>query len=218
MGGFPYRIVPTKREKPCLIVGYDCDRGLTQSWVYDVVKQHTDQVASDGAQPNHVFSTTIEDLTQDIEFAGTYIFTSQTDNDNSNGLPSALKEPDSHIEKVVIDYDTILHGAIALPTSHYTIKNLFNDILLPIGCVGSIDGVNNKFYEIFDGVNQFIVVNVHVQSFRYNEKIVQIGSLLIDLQSDLPLYFLLTCLYEKENFKIRPPAGYTAIGVESNKQ
>ncbi|KAA6401507.1 MAG: hypothetical protein EZS28_002968 [Streblomastix strix] len=376
MGGFPYRLVPTKREKPSIIVGHDCDRGYhlqcfiddqgpyistwsddaipqnvhialsgtyyidyelykrattdvnndgqndimddwhqnsqvaerqTESWVYDVVKQQTDQIASGGAQPasktisnylnnntklrspyqqftddraayfvkegpqctfnfrtrkitpagninvifgtidkqlktpldtwfpvhstisgqfvsfelnqeNKVIFNSNSGLSVDIDFAGTYIIAPQTDNDNSNGLPSAPEEPDSHIDKVIIDQDTILRGGIPPPISQYTIKNRFDDILLTVSYIDTIDRVNNQFYEIFDGVNKYVVFNVHLSIYSFNEKFIQIGSLPTDLLSDFPVYFPLTCLYEKEKYQTRPPAGYTAIGTETNKQ
>ncbi|KAA6391087.1 MAG: hypothetical protein EZS28_013383, partial [Streblomastix strix] len=102
----------------------------------------------------------------DCEFQGTYIlnkYMNPTSNEEPNALPTDPKEPDSHIDEVIIKPDEKLASS-SLPI--YTITNIFNQIQLfaPFDLGGH---AYNTYYIDDDGTCKVCVFNLYFETKGY---------------------------------------------------
>ncbi|KAA6356232.1 MAG: hypothetical protein EZS28_048241, partial [Streblomastix strix] len=101
----------------------------------------------------------------DCEFQGTYIldnYKNPTLNEEPNASPLDPKEPDSHIDKVIIKHDGKL---VSSPIPIYTITNVFNQIQL----IASFDQGGhdyNTFYIVDYGTCKICVLNLYFETKR----------------------------------------------------
>ncbi|KAA6402024.1 MAG: hypothetical protein EZS28_002454 [Streblomastix strix] len=99
----------------------------------------------------------------DCEFQGTYTlenYKNPTSNEELNALTLDSKEPDSHIDEVIIKHD----GKLATSSLQiYTITNVFNQIQLitPFDQGGH---ANNSFYIVDDGTCKVCVFNLYFET------------------------------------------------------
>ncbi|KAA6360738.1 MAG: hypothetical protein EZS28_043736 [Streblomastix strix] len=110
----------------------------------------------------------------DCEFQGTYIldnYKNPTSNEEPNASPSDPKEPDSHIDEVIIKHDKQLASS-SQPI--YTITNVFNQIQL----IASFDYGGhdyNTFYIVDDGTCKICVLNLYFETKRQATSVQEIG-------------------------------------------
>ncbi|KAA6384203.1 MAG: hypothetical protein EZS28_020270 [Streblomastix strix] len=110
----------------------------------------------------------------DCEFQGTYIldnYKNPTSNEESNALPLDPKEPDSHIDEIIIKHDGKL-AASSLPT--YTITSVFNQIQL-IAPFDQGGHAYNTFYIVDDGTCKVCVFNLYFETKEQATSTQEIG-------------------------------------------
>ncbi|KAA6372643.1 MAG: hypothetical protein EZS28_031829 [Streblomastix strix] len=98
----------------------------------------------------------------DCEFQGTYIFDNYknpTLNEEPNASPLDPKEPDSHIDEVIIKHDGKL---VSSPIPIYTITNVFNQIQL-IAPFNQGEHAYNTYYIVDDGTCKVCVFNLYFE-------------------------------------------------------
>ncbi|KAA6379720.1 MAG: hypothetical protein EZS28_024753 [Streblomastix strix] len=112
----------------------------------------------------------------DCEFQRTYIldnYKNLTSNEEPNALPTDPKEPDSHIDEVIIKHD----GKLASSSSQiYTITNVFNQIQL-IAPFNQHGHVYNTYYIVDDGTCKVCVFNQYFETQRQATSTQEIGLL-----------------------------------------
>ncbi|KAA6372517.1 MAG: hypothetical protein EZS28_031956, partial [Streblomastix strix] len=117
--------------------------------------------------------------TKECEFQGTYIldnYKNPTSNEEVNEVPNASplnpKEPDSHIDEVIIKHD----GKLAQSQQIFTITNVFNQIQLyaPFNQGGH---ALNTYYIVDDGTCKVCVFNLYFESKGMETKEQEIGLL-----------------------------------------
>ncbi|KAA6392981.1 MAG: hypothetical protein EZS28_011492 [Streblomastix strix] len=99
----------------------------------------------------------------DCEFQGTYIldnYKNPTSNEEPNASPSDPKEPDSHIDEVIIKHDKQLASSYQ---PLYTITNVFNQIQL-IASFNLNSHAYNSFYIVDDGTCRVCIFNLYFES------------------------------------------------------
>ncbi|KAA6404468.1 MAG: hypothetical protein EZS28_000019 [Streblomastix strix] len=99
----------------------------------------------------------------DCEFQGTYIldnYKNPTSNEEPNVYPLDTKEPDSHINEVVIKHDK-LQTSSSQPI--YTLTNVFNQIQL-IAPFDQGGHAYNTFYIVDDGTCKVCVFNLYFET------------------------------------------------------
>ncbi|KAA6367685.1 MAG: hypothetical protein EZS28_036789, partial [Streblomastix strix] len=99
----------------------------------------------------------------DCEFQGTYIldnYKNPTSNEEPNASPLDPKEPDSHIDEVIIKHDKQLTSS-SQPI--YTITNVFNQIQL-IAPFDQGGHAYNTFYIVDDGTCKICVFNLYFET------------------------------------------------------
>ncbi|KAA6351895.1 MAG: hypothetical protein EZS28_051826, partial [Streblomastix strix] len=111
----------------------------------------------------------------DCEFQGTYIldnYKNPTSNEEPNASPTDPKEPDSHIDEVIIKHDGILSQSLPI----FTITNVFNKIQLyaPFNQGGH---ALNTYYIVDDGTCKVCVFNLYFESKGMEIKEQEIGLL-----------------------------------------
>ncbi|KAA6316978.1 MAG: hypothetical protein EZS28_055172, partial [Streblomastix strix] len=97
------------------------------------------------------------------EFQGTYIldnYKNPTLNEEPNASPLDPKEPDSHIDEVIIKQDGNL---VASPIPIYTITNVFNQIQL-IAPFDQGGRAYNTYYIVDDGTCKVCVFNLYFET------------------------------------------------------
>ncbi|KAA6365147.1 MAG: hypothetical protein EZS28_039327 [Streblomastix strix] len=114
----------------------------------------------------------------DCEFHGTYILdnyknptSNEEQNEDPNVSPSDLKEPDSHIDEVIIKHDKLLASS-SQPTS--VIANVFNQIQ-PIAPLDQGGHNNNTFYIVHDETCRVCVFNLYFETKGQTTSIQEIG-------------------------------------------
>ncbi|KAA6381743.1 MAG: hypothetical protein EZS28_022731 [Streblomastix strix] len=112
----------------------------------------------------------------DCEFQGTYIldnYKNTTSNEEPNASPLDPKEPDSHIDEVIIKH----YGKLAsLPIPIYTITNVFNQIKL-ISPFDQGGRAYNTFYIVDDGTCKVCVFNLYFETKGQATSTQEIGSI-----------------------------------------
>ncbi|KAA6363582.1 MAG: hypothetical protein EZS28_040891, partial [Streblomastix strix] len=115
----------------------------------------------------------------DCEFQGTYIldnYKNPTSNEEANEEPNASplnpKEPDSHIDEVIIKHD----GKLAQSQQIFTITNVFNQIQL-IAPFNQGGHALNTFYIVDDGTCKVCVFNLYFETKGRETKEQEIGLL-----------------------------------------
>ncbi|KAA6353034.1 MAG: hypothetical protein EZS28_051439 [Streblomastix strix] len=99
----------------------------------------------------------------DCEFQGTYIldnYKNPTSNEEPNASPLDPKEPDSHIDEVIIKHDKLLTSP-SQPI--YTITNEFNKIQL-IAPFDQGGHAYNTYYIVDDGTCKVCVFNLYFET------------------------------------------------------
>ncbi|KAA6378486.1 MAG: hypothetical protein EZS28_025988 [Streblomastix strix] len=99
----------------------------------------------------------------DCEFQGTYKldnYKNPTSNEEPNASPLDPKEPDSHIDEVIIKHDGKLASS---PIPIYTITNVFNQIRL-IAPFDQGGRAYNTFYIVDDGTCKVCVFNLYFET------------------------------------------------------
>ncbi|KAA6327125.1 MAG: hypothetical protein EZS28_053854, partial [Streblomastix strix] len=99
----------------------------------------------------------------DCEFQGTYIldnYKNPTLYEEPNASPLDPKEPDSHIDEVIIKHDGKL---VSSPIPIYTITNVFNQIQL-IAPFDQGGRAYNTYYIVDDGTCKVCVFNLYFET------------------------------------------------------
>ncbi|KAA6377661.1 MAG: hypothetical protein EZS28_026809 [Streblomastix strix] len=110
------------------------------------------------------------------EFQGTYMhdnYKNPTSNVEPNALPTDPKEPDSHIDEVIIKHDGKLASS-SLPI--YTITNVFNQIQL-IAPFNQGGHAYNMYYIVDDETCNVCVFNLYFDTKEIASNIYEIGLL-----------------------------------------
>ncbi|KAA6360225.1 MAG: hypothetical protein EZS28_044248, partial [Streblomastix strix] len=111
----------------------------------------------------------------DCEFQGTYIldnYKNPTSNEEPNASPTDPKEPDSHIEEVIIKHDGKLQQSLPI----FTITNVFNKIQL-IAPFDQGGHALNTYYIVDDGTCKVCVFNLYFETKGIESKTQEIGLL-----------------------------------------
>ncbi|KAA6357846.1 MAG: hypothetical protein EZS28_046627 [Streblomastix strix] len=99
----------------------------------------------------------------DCDFQGTYIldnYKNPISNEEPNASPLDPKEPDSHIDEVIIKHDGKL---VSQPLPIYTITNVFNQIQL-IAPFDQSGHAYNTYYIVGDGTCKVCIFNLYFET------------------------------------------------------